>query len=64
MCASAGQVGGECPPLPEDFDLGVTGICYSARNCNGKVLNHKDARNCKRSGGKSWEGPDQTCYNF
>lgn len=55
----------ECPDLPEHL-LGVNGgTCYSGRNCTGKVLNHRDAHNCKRSGGKSWRSPiDGTCYNL
>lgn len=28
--------------------------CCSAQHCGGKVLNHKDEHNCRRSGGKSW----------
>lgn len=28
--------------------------CWSAKNCSGKILNNKDAHNCKLSGGKSW----------
>ncbi|WP_339531531.1 hypothetical protein [Pseudomonas mucidolens] len=27
---------------------------WSAKNCAGKVLNNKDAHDCKLSGGKSW----------
>ena len=27
--------------------------CYADKACEGKVLNHKDPHNCKRSGGKS-----------
>ena len=38
--------------------------CYSARRCSGNTLNHKDRHNCKRSGGKSWEDRDGTCYNL
>ena len=56
---------GECAQLPEDeFGPEVAGDCYSARNCDGKILNHKDAHNCKLSGGKSWRSPDGTCYNL
>lgn len=51
------------PALAEQH-VGVAGTCYSARNCGGKVLNHKDAHNCKGSGGKSWQSPDGTCYNL
>lgn len=41
------------------------GTCYSGRNCTGKVLNNRDAHNCKNSGGKSWRSPlDGTCYNL
>jgi hypothetical protein len=41
------------------------GTCYSKRNCEGKVLNNRDAHNCKNSGGKSWRSPvDGTCYNL
>ncbi|ASY79474.1 hypothetical protein [Pectobacterium polaris] len=28
--------------------------CWSAKSCSGKILNNKDAHNCKLSGGKSW----------
>ncbi|HEX3983728.1 MAG TPA: hypothetical protein VHX12_08540 [Acidisoma sp.] len=39
--------------------------CYSARRCEGKILNHKDAHNCKNSGGKSWRsGVTGTCTNL
>lgn len=39
--------------------------CWSARNCSGKVLNNKDAHNCKNSGGKSWMGKNSTqCTNL
>jgi hypothetical protein len=31
----------------------VSTDCYSAKNCEGKILNHKDPHNCKNSGGKS-----------
>jgi hypothetical protein len=39
--------------------------CWSKRKCTGKILNHKDAHNCKLSGGKSWWS-DQTrqCTNL
>lgn len=36
--------------------------CYSARNCGGKIINHKDQTNCKNSGGKSWRAaPGEPC---
>ena len=40
--------------------------CCSASGCTGKVLNNKDAHNCKNSGGKSWhpaskDGNPTTC---
>lgn len=54
----------DCPQLPNDYDPEEAGDCYSARNCGGKVLNHKDAHNCKNSGGKSWRSPGGTCYNL
>jgi hypothetical protein len=39
--------------------------CYSARDCSGKVLNNRDAHNCKLSGGKSWRsGVTGTCTNL
>lgn len=38
----------------EEVDISARNECYSARNCGGKVLNNKDAHNCKLSGGKSW----------
>jgi hypothetical protein len=57
----------EAPMLPDDMreEVGRGGTCYSARNCSGKVLNRRDAHNCKNSGGKSWQSPlDGTCYNL
>jgi hypothetical protein len=48
---------GQAPP-------DVAGDCYSGRDCSGKIINHKDAHNCKNSGGKSWKSPDGTCYNL
>ncbi|EJF30535.1 MULTISPECIES: hypothetical protein [Enterobacteriaceae] len=39
--------------------------CWSARNCSGKILNNKDAHNCKNSGGKSWRGKNSSqCTNL
>ncbi len=33
----------------------AAGTCYSAKNCSGKVLSHRDAHNCKvKDKGKSW----------
>lgn len=58
---------GPCPELPEDYDpeLDAAGDCYSARKCRGKILNHKDAHNCKLSGGKSWRSAATgKCYNL
>lgn len=38
--------------------------CWSAKNCTGKILNHKDAHNCKNSDGKSWRnGHTGACTN-
>lgn len=37
-------------------EISERGTCWSARNCSGKVLNHKDNHNCCNSGGKSWIG--------
>jgi hypothetical protein len=55
----------ECPDLPEHLRGVRGGTCYSGRNCTGKVLSHRDAHNCKNSGGKSWRSPiDGTCYNL
>ncbi|WP_139834599.1 hypothetical protein [Thalassospira sp. MCCC 1A03138] len=47
-------------------DEGATGRqnCYSARKCTGKILNHKDAHNCRNSGGKSWESKFGVCTNL
>ncbi|TRX76738.1 hypothetical protein [Pseudomonas mangiferae] len=40
-------------------------MCYSARDCSGKVLNNRDAHNCKNSGGKSWRsGTTGQCTNL
>lgn len=47
-----------------DNEANVTQTCWSARNCSGKVLNHKDRHNCKNSGGKSWSDYQGTCYNL
>lgn len=47
--------------LPDGEKIEYT--CYSARNCQGKVLNHKDRHNCIRSGGKSWSDGNN-CYNL
>ncbi|EDS8890383.1 hypothetical protein GQC79_005421 [Salmonella enterica] len=39
--------------------------CWSAKKCKGKILNNKDAHNCKKSGGKSWRGKNSTqCVNL
>jgi len=58
----------DAPMLPDDLEAVRAeggGTCYSARNCQGNVLNHRDAHNCKNSGGKSWRSPvDGTCYNL
>lgn len=43
----------------------TTQNCYSARNCKGKVLSHRDAHNCKvKSKGKSWRSSSGRCYNL
>lgn len=42
----------------------TTPNCYSARNCRGKILSHRDAHNCKRTGGKSWRSSNGQCYNL
>lgn len=58
---------GDCPPLPDDFDPEAgTGVCYSAKNCEGKVLNREtSAAACKKSGGKSWlSDASKQCYNL
>ncbi|WP_213716992.1 hypothetical protein [Cedecea lapagei] len=51
----------EKPPLVQPADEHKTSEananrneCWSAKNCTGKILNNKDAHNCKNSGGKSW----------
>jgi hypothetical protein len=54
----------ECESPEAAGEPGVAGICYSARNCEGKVLNQRGRKNCKRSGGKSWRGPDGICHNL
>jgi hypothetical protein len=58
----------DAPMLPDELREEVGrggGTCYSGRNCSGKVLNRRDAHNCKNSGGKSWQSPlDGTCYNL
>ena len=55
----------DAPMLPAELEAGSGGTCYSRRNCQGVVLNHKDAHNCKNSGGKSWRSPrDGACYNL
>jgi hypothetical protein len=57
----------DAPMLPDEMEairaMGG-GTCYSAKNCTGKILNKRDAHNCKNSGGKSWLSPDGTCYNL
>jgi hypothetical protein len=55
---------GDCPPLPDDVEIAGRGTCYSGRNCEGKVLNHRGAKGCKQSGGKSWLGANGQCYNL
>ena len=60
----ADQGSGDDAPKVAPQHVGVAGDCYSARNCSGKILNHRDAHNCKLSGGKSWQSPDGTCYNL
>lgn len=37
------------------FGIEPSANCYSGRKCKGKILNHRDRHNCKRSGGKSWQ---------
>ncbi|NMG20314.1 hypothetical protein [Brasilonema bromeliae] len=39
------------PPPPDPTDKNE---CWSGRNCEGRILNNRDAHNCKNSGGKSW----------
>lgn len=40
--------------------------CYSARNCGGKVISHRDPHNCKtKSRGKSiYDNVADTCTNL
>jgi len=54
----------ECEPAETAGGPEVAGTCYSARNCRGKVLNHRDMHNCKLSGGKSWRSPSGICRNL
>lgn len=55
----------DCPSLPDDYDAPeVAGDCYSARNCKGKILNHRDAHNCKLSGGSWRSAQTDQCYNL
>lgn len=58
------QCSGEADIAHPEGDATAKQSCYSARDCEGKVLNHRDAHNCKRSGGKSWRSPYGTCYNL
>jgi hypothetical protein len=44
---------GEAPMVGCDVNATVQQCC-SASGCSGKVLNNRDAHNCKNSGGKSW----------
>ena len=37
--------------------------CFSAKKCEGKILNHKDKHNCKKSTGKSWMDYKGHCYS-
>lgn len=41
------------PPKTCDTSSDVQQCCADAR-CSGKILNNRDAHNCKNSGGKSW----------
>ena len=43
----------------------VTQNCYSARNCTGRVLSHRDRHNCKvKSRGHSWRDTQGQCFNI
>ncbi|RLM17582.1 hypothetical protein BIY29_19085 [Brenneria alni] len=42
------------PEKAQDNTKADRNECWSAKNCTGKILNNKDAHNCKLSGGKSW----------
>ncbi|NEO80988.1 hypothetical protein [Moorena sp. SIO4G3] len=46
----------------KDYNQNQTQNCWSARKCQGKILNHKDRHNCKLSGGKSWQDQFGQCY--
>lgn len=63
----------QAPPVPLNASarssaavaISAQNKCYSAKNCTGKVLNHRDAHNCKQSGGKSWRsGVTGRCANL
>jgi hypothetical protein len=70
--ASGALPANEKPPLVETDDEHKASKanadrneCWSARNCSGKILNNKDAHNCKNSGGKSWRGKNSSqCTNL
>jgi hypothetical protein len=50
------------------FDLqAAEGVqkCFSARNCNGRVLSNRDRHNCRvKSRGKSWMDANGNCFNL
>ena len=62
---TVGAAGVDSPNSTCDTSMSVQQCC-SASGCTGKVLNNKDAHNCKNSGGKSWhpaskDGNPTTC---
>lgn len=56
----------ELSSLNNEYGITMAQIqqCWSARNCSGKVLNNRDAHNCKLSGGKSWQDRSGNCTNL